>query len=197
MSNSAVTPDRFSGGGTTDFRLPLSPPIDPDVAIPNIYLVLQNIIRALVNSAGISNQDPSTWSTIAGLGNFLTSGNNGRLYVPASEAIAQGALVSLFFSNGALTARNANAADNTKPADGIAALAPIASGSVGEVQLGTGVIVAAAGTFAVGSRYFLSKTIAGAVTTTAPSSSGNIEQYVGIAVTTSLLFVNLGYWITH
>jgi len=106
--------------------------------------------------------------------------------VTVTETIAAGAMINLWASTG-LKVRNADNTDATKQADGFA-LTGASSGAI------TVVIGSAPNTqqtsLTVGTRYFLGT--AGAVTATAPSSSGDLVQSLGIAVTTTELQVIIG-----
>ena len=180
-----------------DFRIGQSPPdeLSPELkaALTPVYESIQQIIQALVNECGIGQQSPQFWSQLAGTASQLKPGNLNRLYVEATEALQSGAAVNVFLSGGILKARNANATNNTKFANGFASDA-IASGAVGEVILAHGVAIITGLT--PGANYFLS-TVNGLITNVAPVAAGNIEQYVGIAIDSTHLFFNLGYWIQH
>lgn len=106
--------------------------------------------------------------------------------VTVTETIAAGAMINLWASTG-LKVRNADNTDATKQADGFA-LTGASSGLI------TVVIGSAPNTqqtsLTVGTRYFLGT--AGAVTATAPSSTGDLVQSLGIAVTTTELQVIIG-----
>ena len=79
--------------------------------------------------------------------------------------------------------------------EGLALPDGIVSGDYGEVTLMQGLSQAHSG-LTIGSRYYLSTT-PGALTTTAPVAVGNIEQFVGIALSDNLLYFNSGTWIQH
>lgn len=183
-----------------NFFLAQDPPAgikDPLVrgSLVEVYNGIQNLIQALVNNCGIGPQPTDVQQQLSGSAATLQSGNLNRLYVKASESIVFGALVNLHNIAGNLRVRNANATDNTKPADGYCSVfGGIAIGTVGEVQLGHGVTQFAG--LVVGSRYFLF-TANGLVSTVPAVAAGNIEQYIGVAITDVDLFINLGYWIQH
>jgi hypothetical protein len=184
-----------------DFRIPQSPPdwLKPELqnALAELYNTVQLIIGAFVNNCGISQQAPSDWTLLATQAptSTLLAGNLNRLYVQASEAIASGAAISLHNVAGVLQVRNANATNNTKACDGFCTTSTgIAAGSYGEVQLHSG--VASIGGLVVGTRYYLS-TVNGTISNVAAVAAGNIEQYLGIAITTTQLFFNTHYWVQH
>lgn len=175
-----------------DFRIAQTPPDDipPEyrVAFSQIYNSIQQIIRALVDNAGIGPQPLNKWSELAGSPTTLLAGNLNRLYVLASEDIIYGAAVSLFDNAGVLEVRNANASNVSKLARGFCTtLDGILNGTVGEIQLHSGVVNISGLT--VGAPYFLSATD-GLITSSIPSilNLGIATQFVGIAITTSALF---------
>lgn len=190
---------RLQYNAPVDFRIAQTPPDDipPEyrVAFSAIYNSIQQVIRALTDNCGIGPQSFDRWSQLAGSPSTLLSGNLNRLYVEASEDIDYGAAITLYNAAGTLTCRNANATDATKPAKGfcttsggIAALTP------GEVQITTG--VAAISGLTPGAPYFLSTTN-GLITNVPAVGAGNIEQYIGFAISTDALAFNTGYWIQH
>lgn len=99
------------------------------------------------------------------------------LSLPTSENLAAGALVNIDSSG---NARNANATDATKPAMGFVTAATTSPANATVYfpgQNNTG-----ASGLTVGAPVYLSAATAGAVTSTAPSASGNLVQQVGIAI---------------
>jgi hypothetical protein len=101
------------------------------------------------------------------------------IVLAASEALAADDVVNIYDDTGTTKCRKANATNATKPAHGYVK-ASVESGSNATVYLdgllpGTGLTV--------GSSYFLSTT-GGLVTTTPPSSTGNVWQKIGNAVDT-------------
>lgn len=109
------------------------------------------------------------------------------LTFPTSENIAAGALVNIFPNSSTPTARNANAADATKPATGFV-LAAVTQPANATVYF-PGQIVTGVSGLTVGSPVFLSASTPGAVTSTAPSAAGNLVQQVGYALSaTSFVF---------
>lgn len=106
--------------------------------------------------------------------------------VTASEDLAAGAMVS-FWNSGGPAVRNANAADATKPTGGFVSVA-VTSGGPATVYL-PGAVDGALTGLTPGAVYYLD-TVAGGVNSTAPSSSGNLVQQVGVAATsTQLIFM--------
>lgn len=104
------------------------------------------------------------------------------------ENLAAGDFVNLFLDSGVIKARKADATTNAKPAHGFTLVGVTAPASTTVYRLST-VNTSLTG-LTIGSDYFLSTT-PGAVTTTAPSASGNIVQELGRAtLTTSMVFAN-------
>ena len=99
----------------------------------------------------------------------------------ASEAIADGDFVNIYNNAGAKNCRKAIATDNTKPANGfvLAGVASLGSATVfvrginSHVALGTFVAVN------VGSKAFLSPTVAGGAQTAVPTTTNQIAQTLG------------------
>jgi hypothetical protein len=111
----------------------------------------------------------------------------------AGEALTAGNFVNLFSGATGLGVRKADASTNAKPADGFVL------NSYSNAQSGVTVYLlsqtnTAVTSLTLGSEYWLDTT-PGAVTTTAPSASGNIVQLLGRATsTTSLLFESRSYY---
>lgn len=106
---------------------------------------------------------------------------------PTSEALAAGALVNIFDVTGTATARNANATDATKPAQGFV-LAATTSPADATVYF-PGQIVTGVSGLTTGAAVYLSAATSGGVTPTAPSAAGNLIQQVGWALSaTSFVF---------
>lgn len=109
----------------------------------------------------------------AGLGSDSLAG------VIASEAIAAGALVDVWSNAGTLNVRNANATTSGKEADGFV-LAAVAQGAGATVYF-EGTITGLTG-LTPGGRCYTSAASAGAVTQVPPAASGNVIQFVGVAL---------------
>lgn len=192
----------FTYNSPVAFFIPQTPPEDISQEHPavqqgfgELYNAMQQVISTFINNCGIGPQPQPEWAALAGSPTTILSGNLRRLYVVASEALPNGAIINLFNSAGVLAARNANATDNTKPADGFCSTpGGIAAGAAGEVQLSTGIV--SINGLTIGTRYFLSITN-GLVTATKPVAAGNIEQYVGIAIDSTHLYLDTNYWIQH
>ena len=102
----------------------------------------------------------------------------------ASETIAAGNFVNIHANSGAKV-RKANATDATKPVNGWAP-AGIASAASGTIQ-GPGTLITGLSGLTPGVPYYLSTT-GGGLIATPPSSSGNLVQHVGVALSATALF---------
>lgn len=182
-----------------DFRIGQNPPsgipAELQPVFDELYLGLNQIIRALTSNCGIGPQIPSQWPVIAGNSLTLLAGNLNRFYVVASETISYGAAINLWNNAGVINARNANATTYLKPCQGFCTLATgIIAGSIGEVQLNAG--IARLSGLTIGANYYLSGTD-GLLTSAPLVGAGNIEQFCGVAIDATHLSFNLGYWIKH
>ncbi|MFO1351907.1 MAG: hypothetical protein U1F68_15035 [Gammaproteobacteria bacterium] len=118
-------------------------------------------------------------------GTLSSTGGSSSRTETASEALTAGDIVSYHNSSGAKV-RKANATDNTKPAQGFV-LANVSNGATGSV-FGPGQVVSGLSSLTIGADYYLSTT-GGGITTTKPSTVGNVVQRVGWAVSaTELMF---------
>jgi len=119
---------------------------------------------------GAGKLDPSTMPT--GIGQDAQS-------CPASEALAAGAYVNIWFDAGTVKARNADASAEGKEAHGFvtAAVASGATATVFKEGANTGL-----SGLTPGARLYLGTT-PGTATPTAPSTSGNVVQWIGNAAT--------------
>ena len=104
----------------------------------------------------------------------------------AGEAISARDLVYVSASN---TVMKAVANSASKFAVGIAVSA-ISNGATGTITFPPIVVSGFTG-LTVGSRYYLSASTAGAVTTTPPSGDNEFSQFVGVALTTTEMLVNI------
>lgn len=182
-----------------DFQIGQKPPEDLPPQIQAVaeeqYNFNQRVIQALTDYCGIGAQPASLWAQLQGSPVTLLRANLGRLYVLAEEALAFGAMISLHNVAGVLTARNANATNNTRPCDGYCSVpGGITLGLVGEVIIGPGTATITGVT--IGQRYYLS-TANGLLSTVPAVAAGNIEQYLGIGIDTSTVYITPHYWIQH
>ena len=118
---------------------------------------------------------------------FLPSGIGPDTYsLPATEAIASGALVNIYSNSGVFSVRNADGSTTGKQADGFV-LAAVASGASGTVYL-AGINTAVTGL--TPGLQFLSDTTLGAATATGATTAGHTYQQVGSATAAGALQFN-------
>lgn len=106
--------------------------------------------------------------------------------VTASENLSAGNLINLWDDTGTLKMRKADNTSTAKRADGYIESA-VTSGNPGAPTVGGGLVSGLSG-LTIGADYYLGTN--GGVTTTIPTASGSIVQYVGRAKSaTELVFV--------
>lgn len=140
------------------------------------------------NSVVPSSGSPGQYATGIGSDGVITYGTPGgsSYTATAGEAITAGQLINIYDDSGTTKIRKADNTTSGKEAVGYAP-ASISNGGSGSVILSSGIITGLS-SLTRGSKYFLGT--GGNVTLTAPTSSGSMVQYVGIAVsTTELAFV--------
>jgi len=110
------------------------------------------------------------------------------LTMASFENLTAGNFVNYYSNAGTINARKADATTNAKPALGFVLANVTAPASCTVYLLGS--INTALTGLTVGADYWLDTT-AGGITTTPPSATGNISQYIGRAnSTTSIQFIN-------
>src|SRR5213592_3725747 len=124
--------------------------------------------------------------------NFTELYGDRAVTMTASEALSAGHFVNIHASTGAKI-RKANATDDTKPCNGFVP-AGILSAAAG-AMLTPGVTITGLSSLTPGVPYYLDTT-GGAITATPPSSSGNLVQEVGIAISATELLFNPRQGIT-
>jgi len=189
-----------SGYQAPNFAIPVAVPANvPSTLVPlfkPIYIAFQNIIQNLIIFSGIAPRAPDQIISSLNDPTALLANNVHRFYTQTTENISPGQLVNLVSSSGAIAARLANATDGTKECDGFcSAPAAVVAGAIGEFILNDGVISGFT-TLVPGSRYYLSTT-GGAVTVTAPVAAGNLQQSIGIAISSTALRFFTGKQIQH
>lgn len=106
-----------------------------------------------------------------------------------SENIATGSFVNLYLNAGVLTARKADATTAGKQADGFVN-ATTTSGTNATVYFSSNTNTGVTG-LTIGADYWLDTT-AGGVTVTAPTGTGNGNQYLGKALSATTMLVEIG-----
>ena len=161
-------------------------------AIQQLYTSMQTVFQTFINNCGIGPQVQTQWNQYVGTTTTLLRDNMNRYYAVAAEAISYGAIISIF---GAGVVRNANAYDHTKWADGFCNVpGGVTSGGYGEFILKQGICPIAGAT--AGFRYWLS-TANGIVANGPATGAGNLEQYIGVALTSAALLMDIGVGINH
>ncbi|HNU06378.1 MAG TPA: hypothetical protein PKO33_01350 [Pyrinomonadaceae bacterium] len=108
----------------------------------------------------------------------------------AGENLAAQDAVNLYSDAGTLKVRLADADDTTKPCHGFVVSA-VTSGNPAYAITANGIVRTGLSGLTVGAEYYLSTT-AGALTSTAPSTSGNSVQRLGIAISSSSILWERG-----
>lgn len=185
---------------TPNFLIPYSVPASvPALLVPvirPIYIAFQNIINTLITFAGIAPRAPSEILLSLNDPTAILANNTHRFYTQATEDILPNQLVNLTASIGVLSVRLANATDGTKQCDGFCSSpSTVVAGAIGEFILNDGRIQGLTG-LTVGSRYYLS-TVPGSITTTPPTAAGNLQQSIGIAISTTDLRFFTGPQLQH
>lgn len=193
-----ANPDGYST--PVDFRVTQNPqPVVDQRSNYNfneIYDFIRQVILTFVRYCGIGTYDTSFWPLLAkNPGQLLFEGNVNKIYVIANGTFAKGAYVSVFNNAGVMTAFRAQANTISNQADGFANSDAVA-GQLVEVIMSRGLNPWLTG-LTIGQRYWLSLTVAGGIQTTAPVAAGNIEQYLGMAMTTTSLATNIMYPVKH
>lgn len=170
---------------------------DPAVqlAVSQMYNAFQQIIFTFINYCGIGPQAANIWPQLEGVASTLLRNNMNRYYAPAVETIGYGALISLVNAGGIAAARNANAANHLHWADGFCnVVGGLTSGQFGEFILKSGILPIVGATPA--QRYWLA-TAAGLITTAPSTGAGLTEQYIGIAINSGSILMDIAPGINH
>lgn len=165
----------------------------------SVYSAIHNLERLLSIYAGVDPEPEDVWGQLTP-DDSLFAGNLNRWYVKANENLIFGQVVSPIVSGGELQVRLANATNNTRWACGIVTAptdaAGVLAGEFCEVMVGSALITGISGLVA-GTRYWLN-TVNGQVAAAAAVAAGNIEQYVGWALSSTRLLMSInGNYIQH
>ena len=180
-----------------DFRLPLAP--DPSSTPPELmpsftvlYNAMQQTVQAFNTASGVGSRLPEQWPELANQpASTLLTGNLSRVYLNTFIDIAFGQFVCFAPGpSGTVIAVLADASNPSLPADGFCNVSGgVAAGTSGEFIHNTGAL--AFGNLTPGTRYYLSDVQPGAITATPPTTAGHISQYLGIALDTVNIAVNI------
>lgn len=148
--------------------------------------------------AGIPTQKTATSTStgVANAGNIVALDGSGKLdnsllpvgigadtkTLPSFENLAAGDFVNIFNDSGTVKVRKADASTTGKQSDGFVLAAVTAPANAIVYFEGTNTQQSG---LTGGSRYYLSASTPGAATTTAPSGSGNVVQYIGKSLSTT------------
>lgn len=179
-----VEPDKFFGRNVWDAGA--DPTVSDDQTAGyepgSFWYRVVNPVRMFVCTDSAAGA--AVWRRIDTLETYFAS----TVSAVASETLSSGNMVNLWNDGGTLKVRKANATDNTKPCDGFV-IGSVTSGASGSVFVVGGLSVGLFSGLTIGDEIYLSTT-AGAITATAPSTSGNIVQRLGKAVSASTIIFN-------
>ncbi len=153
--------------------------------LANVGGRVKEVVSAITSSAGAGDADKIPALDASGRldNSFMPVGVGADTKtITTSEALTAGNIVNVWDSTGA-KARKADATAEGK--EGIGFVLSGYSSSASAVVYFEGTITGLSG-LTVGARYYLSTT-AGTITTTAPSSSGNVVQFIGVAISATEL----------
>lgn len=119
---------------------------------------------------------------------FPAGGQEVKTVVADTGGLSAGDFVNLYNSSGTLKARKADATTSGKEAHGWVDSA-VSAGANATVYFSGGLNTNLT-SLTVGSSYYLATT-AGGVTATPPSSTGNVQQFIGVATSTTELLVDI------
>lgn len=182
-----------------DFRLPKAPPAvanleDASSAITSIFSTLNIMAQAFTNILGVGHQETATWPQLSGSDATLGNSSSNKFYAKTMDDLTFGELISLVDNAGIAGIMAANAASH--PCHGFCSTEGGATaGSTCEVTLLEGLAPVATGGLTIGHRYFLA--VGGGFSPAPAVGAGQIEQFLGIAVTTSSVILNVSNWIQH
>lgn len=160
-----------------------------------VYNAFSQLVQTLDTYCGVTGKAPLTYS-VQDFRSTILSANLNRFYAQATENIVYGGLVSVDGTTAAeKLVRNANATDATRPCIGYCNTpGGVTVGSWGEFILRSGLCPIAGLT--IGQQIWLGTTN-GLATNVRPVAAGNIEQFVGIALATDILFFNCAGYVQH
>jgi hypothetical protein len=158
--------------------------------VSRIYGAIRTLAAGLDSYTGALQQDQELWDVLTPADTLTMAGMN-RLYVPFSEIVTLGQIVTLWDNAGILTAKKAGGNVWAGDARGYCSTDQVlAPGDFGEViLLGLHPYISGA---TRGALYYLSNVTAGTMTTVKPVTAGNKIQPVGYALSTTELFFNPG-----
>jgi len=153
-----------------------------------LHRAVQNLLRGVSQYCGIDAPSVDVWTSLLYSDTLLES-NLTRMYVVAGAAIARGQAVNLYNNAGVLNARLAQANSITTMAHGVANSAG-AIGETIEMYWARG-FIDSIGSLTVGTLYYLSPFVAGAVQNTKPFTVGQIVQPIGLALSAASMMMDI------
>ena len=162
-------------------------PPDLQQYFQRIHTSLYTLVDALTRYCGIDSLPDSEGQQATGQ-DTITAGNNGRFWCLAAAVLSPGMLIGFSNVSGVITAVKADAGAGI-PAVGV--YLGNSNTEIGvryEFLLGFGLIPYQGLT--IGNSYYLSS--GGLIQNGSPTANGAISQYVGMALTDKLIFMNLG-----
>lgn len=177
---------------STNLGLSILPEVDQkrDPETYSELLRMRNALRALQSAldqyTGALSVDKNYWDQTPPASSVLVQ-NISRVYVPATEAIAFGQATHLWNNAGTLSARLANATNNTRPCRAYCNV----QGGVGIGEYGEFILLGLLRVAGVtpGATYYLD-TVNGLITLAAPGVVGNIVQEVGFGLDDTSIWFN-------
>lgn len=164
-------------------------PLNTDPKLEGDLRDLYTALRTLADQIGQFGGFEEAFDGFKNIANatYTAGPHKRKLYCEALEVMPYGAALNLTDSGGTLKARFANATNNTRPCYGINNTpGNCAIGDIIEVAL-PGCYVTSIGGLTRGLRYFL-QTANGTIGTGIPAAVGNVQQAVGFAIETNMLF---------
>lgn len=153
----------------------------------NLHRAIKSLALGVSRYAGIDAPSSDIWSSLA-YSDTLLMANHTRMYPTADIAITAGQMVNLYNNAGNLRARLADATLPATFACGVA-MTSAAIGEQFEMYWLRG-LVNTIGGMTVGTLYWLS-TVPGSIQNIAPAVPGQIQQPVGVALTSSQLLMDI------
>lgn len=152
-----------------------------------VYKAVQNLLDGVSRYSGIDAPESNTWKDLT-YADTLLMANTSRMYPVAAVVITAGQAINLYNDTGVLKARLASASAASTMAHGIA-MTSAAIGDQFEMYWLRGLVTTIGG-MTLGTLYWLSPT-AGAIQNLAPTVAGQIQQPVGLALTASVLLLDI------
>src|SRR5258708_24366837 len=182
-----------------NLALPDTPPDgirSPEVKAVYDFVInsLNNLLRGIEQFVGITTKDITQWPQLKPTDTLLRF-QEGRLYVIASENIAQYAFVNLFSNGGVLNVRNSDSLG--KPAHGYCnILNGVLAGARTEVILSQGIMPVAA--LLPGQAIYLSHVLGSPSIVPDVASRRNVQSLgIGVAPGIAYIDISLGQYIQH